>query len=92
MRRGVSSEMLPGNTVHSDCDVRILVYECVYMFLFQKDEAGRRVFLTQGSWDVTEIVSVDNNYVYFLGTGGNATKRHLYRFVIISLLKSRYKM
>ena len=63
---------------------------CVY--LFQKDEAGRRVFLTQGSWDVTEIVSVDSNYVYFLGTGGNATKRHLYRFVMISLVNSRYKM
>ena len=47
---------------------------------FQDSDVGLQVFLTQASWDITDIVSVDSNDVYFLGTGGNATQRHLYRF------------
>lgn len=53
-------------------------YNQVYLY----DRSGRRVRkLTREPWDVTGIEGVDERrgWVYFSGTGGNPTERHLFR-------------
>ena len=44
---------------------------------------GHRTYLTQGQWDVTEIIAYDpdERFVYFTTSLGDPRKRHLYRLV-----------
>ncbi|XP_064598023.1 dipeptidyl peptidase 4-like [Liolophura sinensis] len=43
-------------------------------------QMGEKTFLTQGTWEVLEIVGYDSQaqLVYYLGTGGDSRKKHLY--------------
>ncbi|KAL5005835.1 hypothetical protein ScPMuIL_016993 [Solemya velum] len=52
-------------------------------------DMGMKVFLTQGVWDVTNIVGYDNEHemLYFIGTGGDPRKRHLYKVTSSSTSK-----
>ncbi|XP_013386097.1 inactive dipeptidyl peptidase 10 isoform X2 [Lingula anatina] len=44
-------------------------------------QKGEKRFLTSTEWDATEILAYDDRQklIYFLGTGGDSRKRHLYR-------------
>lgn len=49
---------------------------------FQMKSIGHRTYLTQGQWDVTEIVAYDaeDRVVYFTSSGADPRKKHLYKY------------
>lgn len=55
-------------------------------------ERGQKLVLTQGEWEVTSIVGYNNESqdLYFIGTGGDSRKRHLYRISVKDDSKVKY--
>ncbi len=63
-----------------------MIWMCYSSFLFLKGGAGRpddRVFLTQGEWEVTQILGYDEDEraVYYISTETSPHDRHLYKWV-----------
>ncbi|XP_029635770.1 dipeptidyl peptidase 4 isoform X1 [Octopus sinensis] len=55
-------------------------------------QRGKQLVLTQGEWEVTDIVGYDSEKqnLFFIGTGGDSRKRHLYSISVKDDSKVKY--